>query len=905
MAVQSGSISSQPQAGTLTGAELMPLDQDVGSPVAATALVVGQGYRIVSIGNTNWQSVGAGASAAVGTVFSCEAVGTGTGTAQRVDCRRVTAQALAALAGVAAAILAHSQAEDPHPDYTTAQELSNALQGYQPRDEDLTSLAAVANQTAFGRAFLALVDQATARDYIGLGPDDSATLTGLTLSGLAILPHIHGNLAGPVNAHVKNLSGGALAAGTPLRIVGTVGDTTTLQVVAASASSAGTMPALFVLSEPPGAPLFVPSGGGLLTATRPAANAQQVATVGRVHATTGSVHVLPWPVLGTAAAAAIGDFATAAQGLLAGTAVQPGELAAYALSSDSRFTDAREWSAATVEQAEAEARTATTRRAWTAERVGQAIAAWWTATTSTVGRAVATAADQAAARTAIDAAGTALASSSADGLAPATGVASGKYLKDDLTWATVSAGPPANSSTQVIFSDGTAFAGDVNFTFNSTTNALSVDRIYTLSAGLMLGSATAGPTLTASSNNANASVTLSSNGNGLAAGGPVILEGSSSVAGGDILRVNRKGDASGAALRILNGNEANFGGSLSCSTSFTAGNFQFTYTPNSYLSLGSNIQLVFSASSNSSVSRDVGIQRVAAGVIKLTDASTGGGILELPQVAAGGTPTSNSARIYARDVGGTAEIFVRDEAGNETQISPHNSNAPQALRDSPFDEIGYTANYYTAIITYTNKQRQMQGRGDAQLVETFEEYSIRTGELLIQLDWAAEQAILVAARNQEREVWTQQKAEWEARPENDGNPFPTEQPPVITPKPQPSWLTEQLAGRAAYLSSRPIGANRPDFDGMATALRTENGFKTAFLEAFMGDPMAAGSLTSRFDDFRRSGDFSWFLQSILLVLHALPPEQATEIGTEFLAVAVRCHMPQAFLQALQAAFSAD
>jgi hypothetical protein len=356
MAVQSGSISSQPAAGTLTGGELLPLDQDIGSPVAATALVVNQGYRIVSLGNTNWQTVGAGASAAIGTVFSCEAVGTGTGTAQRVDCRRVTAQALAALAGVAAAILAHSQAEDPHPGYTTAQELSNALQGYltasaaaqayQPLDPDLTALAAVADQTAFGRAFLALVDQAAARDCIGLGPDDSATLTGLTLSGLANLPHIHGNLAGGLYAHVKNLSGGALAAGTPLRITGTVGDTTTLQVVAASASSAETMPALFVLSEAlpnnndeghatllgeitglntagmtPGAPLFVPSGGGVLTATRPAANAQQVATVGRAHATTGSVHVLPWPVLGTAAAAAIGDFATAAQAAALATAL--------------------------------------------------------------------------------------------------------------------------------------------------------------------------------------------------------------------------------------------------------------------------------------------------------------------------------------------------------------------------------------------------------------------------------------------------------------------------------------------------------------------------------------------------------------------------------------------------------
>jgi len=46
---------------------------------------------------------------------------------------------------------------------------------------------------------------------------------------------------------------------------------------------------------------------------------------------------------------------------------------------DSRLTDAREWTASTVTQAEAEAGIATTRRAWTAQRVFQAIAAWWAA----------------------------------------------------------------------------------------------------------------------------------------------------------------------------------------------------------------------------------------------------------------------------------------------------------------------------------------------------------------------------------------------------------------------------------------------------------------------------------------------------------------------------------------------
>jgi hypothetical protein len=63
-------------------------------------------------------------------------------------------------------------------------------------------------------------------------------------------------------------------------------------------------------------------------------------------------------------------YATAAQGALASTAIQPGNAA---------LSDAREWTAATIEQAEAEAGTATTRRAFTAQRVFQAVAAWWAA----------------------------------------------------------------------------------------------------------------------------------------------------------------------------------------------------------------------------------------------------------------------------------------------------------------------------------------------------------------------------------------------------------------------------------------------------------------------------------------------------------------------------------------------
>ena len=49
-------------------------------------------------------------------------------------------------------------------------------------------------------------------------------------------------------------------------------------------------------------------------------------------------------------------------------------------SNDSRLTNAREWTASTVSQAEAQEGTAATRRAFTAQRVRQAIVGWWVET---------------------------------------------------------------------------------------------------------------------------------------------------------------------------------------------------------------------------------------------------------------------------------------------------------------------------------------------------------------------------------------------------------------------------------------------------------------------------------------------------------------------------------------------
>lgn len=139
----------------------------------------------------------------------------------------------------------------------------------------------------------------------------------------------------------------------------------------------------------------------------------------------------------------------------------------------------------------------------------------------------------------------------------------------------------------------------------------------------------------------------------------------------------------------------------------------------------------------------------------------------------------------------------------------NNTTAPQILIDSPFNEISYTASYYTGIITYSNKQRETAGRADAQFFETFEEHNARTGNNMTAWDWDTVQADHVAKRDEEREAWANRKIEWEAVPENERAPFQEPEPEVLTAKAMPAWLSDQLAGKDAFLATRWQIKNTP------------------------------------------------------------------------------------------------
>ena len=176
----------------------------------------------------------------------------------------------------------------------------------------------ISDSTTAGRALLTANDAAAQRTSLGLG-------TAATTASTDYAPAAHVGSSGTAHATATTTVAGFLSAADKSKLDG--------------------------------------------VATGATANSSDATLLARAnHTGTQSVGTITG--LGTAATTASTDYATAAQGTKADTAIQPGNAA---------LSDSREWSAATIDQAEAEAGTATTRRAFTALRVFQAVAAWWAA----------------------------------------------------------------------------------------------------------------------------------------------------------------------------------------------------------------------------------------------------------------------------------------------------------------------------------------------------------------------------------------------------------------------------------------------------------------------------------------------------------------------------------------------
>jgi len=153
------------------------------------------------------------------------------------------------------------------------------------------------------------------------------------------------------------------------------------------------------------------------------------------------------------------------------------------------------------------------------------------------------------------------------------------------------------------------------------------------------------------------------------------------------------------------------------------------------------------------------------------------------------TPGTNTAAIYAKDVAGTVEVHVVDEAGNVSQISPHAKDAPPGIyNDAPgIEPVASYANFYRGDIRWVN----IGDSAKAMMVETFTEYNNRwrlspsdKGYREVQ-DWEANQDLQEQKIQSSQDDWDasqviaqqariDQQGDWDTRNQNRLTKFRTE-----------------------------------------------------------------------------------------------------------------------------------
>ena len=173
--------------------------------------------------------------------------------------------------------------------------------------------------------------------------------------------------------------------------------------------------------------------------------------------------------------------------------------------------------------------------------------------------------------------------------------------------------------------------------------------------------------------------------------------------------------------------------------------------------------------------------------------------LVLQNGTAPGSSPSNRVQMYSKDssmMGSpSAELFVRNEMGTETQLTRHAFDCPEWLidHDDPLPQVDRELNVFAGVIRFTNRSRQSalvdrMFAGDAMPVdplerqcvvcETFDEYNARRGLIgdaaLTAEDWDASEA----RRAEERSA---EQAEWQADHDID-------RPADYVVRPMPEWM---------------------------------------------------------------------------------------------------------------------
>lgn len=87
------------------------------------------------------------------------------------------------------------------------------------------------------------------------------------------------------------------------------------------------------------------------------------------------------------------------------------------------------------------------------------------------------------------------------------------------------------------------------------------------------------------------------------------------------------------------------------------------------LEMGSTFHLKWGNATAYNATKDVGFARSAAGILRVSNASTGGGALEFTEQSAPSAPSANNVRIYAVDNGGKTELLALFNSGAAQQLA--------------------------------------------------------------------------------------------------------------------------------------------------------------------------------------------------------------------------------------------
>lgn len=161
----------------------------------------------------------------------------------------------------------------------------------------------------------------------------------------------------------------------------------------------------------------------------------------------------------------------------------------------------------------------------------------------------------------------------------------------------------------------------------------------------------------------------------------------------------------------------------------------------------------------------------------------------------GTAPTSspaNSVQLYAKDVSSSSELFVRDEAGNQTQLSPHAAGSLEEAfpgaddKSVPLPMVIHHRNEYVGCEEWIHLSQL------AQAVEELTGKKFIYRRPLEKRDWKADQNVAREEQQAKIDKWEARKAEWEA---NHDNPFDDEKPQSYQQATLPPWLLERIATR--------------------------------------------------------------------------------------------------------------